>query len=100
MMIPKKFSLTFRNYKVKTVDKDLDGDRVLYGHVIPACNEIVIADNIETGKVSDLEKLATFNHELVHGILHAMGEMELFENERFVEGFAQLLTQYELTRKY
>lgn len=100
MMIPKKFSLAFRNYKVKTVDKDTDGERTLYGHIEPCHNEVVIADSIESGKVSDLEKLATFNHELVHGILHAMGENELYANERFVEAFAQLLTQYELTRKY
>jgi hypothetical protein len=29
-----------------------------------------------------------------------MGETELYNNERFVEGFSQLLSQYELTRKY
>lgn len=35
----------------------------------------------------------TFLHELVHAILFTMGEIE--HDERFVEGFAQLLYQYE-----
>ena len=38
-------------------------------------------------------KELTFIHELVHAILFTMGEME--HDERFVEGFAQLLYQYE-----
>jgi len=35
----------------------------------------------------------TFTHELVHAILFTMGERD--HDERFVEGFAQLLYQYE-----
>lgn len=34
-----------------------------------------------------------FTHELVHAILFTMGERD--HDERFVEGFAQLLYQYE-----
>ena len=37
-------------------------------------------------------KEVTFLHELVHAILFTMGERD--HDERFVEGFAQLLYQY------
>jgi Zn-dependent peptidase ImmA (M78 family) len=39
------------------------------------------------------EREVTFYHELVHAILFTMGERD--HDERFVEGFAQLLYQYE-----
>ena len=100
MMIPKKFSLTFRNYKVITVHEDIDEGKEIYGHIDPTENKVVIAETVEGKHLDDVERLTTFNHELVHGILRAMGEQELYNDERFVEGFAQLLTQYELTRKY
>tara|TARA_R110000868_G_scaffold385929_1_gene654020 strand:+ start:2883 stop:3131 length:249 start_codon:yes stop_codon:yes gene_type:complete len=38
-------------------------------------------------------KEVTFYHELVHAIMFTMGEIN--HDERFVEGFAQLLYQYE-----
>ena len=42
---------------------------------------------------------ASFYHELVHGILDIMGKRDLSANEEFVEGFANLLHQYEKTKK-
>lgn len=36
---------------------------------------------------------------MVHGILYAMGEAEMCHNERFVDAFAYLLLQYELTKE-
>jgi hypothetical protein len=100
MIIPKSFNIAFRKYKVLIVDKDEDNGHELYGHIDPIKAKIEIADYVNGQEVTDVEKYATFNHELVHAILSAMGEGELNDNERFVEGFAQLLTQYELTKKY
>jgi Zn-dependent peptidase ImmA (M78 family) len=42
------------------------------------------------------ERDVTLLHEVVHAILFTMGERE--HDERFVEGFAQLLYQYEQQR--
>lgn len=42
-------------------------------------------------ELADIEK--TYFHELVHWILHAMGENELGENEKFVDTFGRLLHQ-------
>ena len=43
-------------------------------------------------KLDGQNKDVTFYHELVHAILFTMGEQT--HDERFVEGFAQLLYQY------
>lgn len=40
---------------------------------------------------SDIER--TYIHEMVHWILHAMGESDLQSNEKFVDTFARLLHQ-------
>ena len=44
-------------------------------------------------KLTKQDKDVTFYHELVHAIMFTMGERD--QDERFVEGFAQLLHQYE-----
>lgn len=44
-------------------------------------------------KQSEQGQLLSLAHEVVHAILFTMGERE--HDERFVEGFAQLLYQYE-----
>lgn len=44
-------------------------------------------------KLTKQDKDVTFYHELVHAIMFTMGERD--QDERFVEGFAQLLYQYE-----
>jgi Zn-dependent peptidase ImmA (M78 family) len=44
-------------------------------------------------KLTGQDRDVTFYHELVHAIMFTMGERD--HDERFVEGFAQLLHQYE-----
>ena len=44
-------------------------------------------------KLKGQDRDVTLLHEVVHAILFTMGERE--HDERFVEGFAQLLYQYE-----
>lgn len=45
-------------------------------------------------------QIQTFCHELTHTILDTMGEIGLSHNERFVEGFSQLLYQFLKTKKH
>jgi hypothetical protein len=40
----------------------------------------------------------TIYHEAVHAILESMGENRLSRNERFVQNFALLLHQFEITK--
>ena len=46
-----------------------------------------------SNKLKGQEREVTLLHEVVHAILFTMGERD--HDERFVEGFAQLLYQYE-----
>lgn len=54
---------------------------------------------ISTGKIeieknqSESSKKNTFFHELTHSILYTMGEIELFNNEKFVSSFSGFLTE-------
>ena len=41
----------------------------------------------------------TLWHEVVHAILRSLGEIELSEDERFVQSVSVLLNQYHKTRK-
>ena len=42
----------------------------------------------------------TFCHELTHAILHSMGELKLFNNEKFVDLFGHLLHQALTTQEF
>ena len=42
---------------------------------------------------SETSQLNTFFHELIHSILRTMGELELNDNEKFVNCFAGFLTE-------
>ena len=41
----------------------------------------------------------TIYHEVVHAILESMGENELSSNDKFVQNFAILLHQFEISKK-
>jgi Zn-dependent peptidase ImmA (M78 family) len=78
----KKFKLAGITWVVKrTSMADL-------GSTNPDESVILINDKLE-GQSYDV----TLMHEIVHAILFTMGERN--HDERFVEGFAQLLYQYE-----
>ena len=50
-----------------------------------------ISDNFNNRQQCESSKIATFFHEVVHGILDTMGESELSGNEKFVCAFSSLL---------
>ena len=61
--------------------------------------KIYLASNFR-GEACSMDYMeASFYHELVHVILDTMGKHELSDSEEFVEGFANLLHQYEKTKK-
>lgn len=58
------------------------------------CDTLTIYINTKQTKQA---QALTFRHELVHAIMFTMGERD--HDERFVEGFSQLLYQYEKQAK-
>jgi Zn-dependent peptidase ImmA (M78 family) len=58
------------------------------GHTDPDTSSIFV-----NSKQDEQSQALTLSHEIVHAILFTMGERD--HDERFVEGFAQLLYQYE-----
>lgn len=97
-MIPKQFTVGYKTYKVEMVPIITDNSMQIYGQFDPKTDTISIAQTVDGVKVSEKDKLATFYHELIHAVLYAMGEHELNNDERFIEGFSTFLTQFNLTR--
>lgn len=54
--------------------------------------------SIYSDKIDDDLIQQTIYHEVIHAILDTMGESELSENDKFVQGFAILLHQFEKTK--
>jgi len=65
-----------------------------------AKNEIAIQRNSNGFQRPQTQVEETFYHELVHYILHHMGQNELCDEERFVDGFSHLLHQALATMEY
>ena len=99
MKIPKEFQLgaiTWSVVKTPHISR-INGE---FGNC--DFNEQVISytDVIEGKKVKPNMVLLTFYHEKIHAILDTMGRDELNTDEAFVDMFANLLLQSDLTTKY
>lgn len=79
---PKRFKLAGMDWVT------VEGETDALGFTDPDNARIVINKKLQ-GQLKDV----TIYHELVHAIMFTMGERN--HDERFVEGFAQLLYQYE-----
>jgi len=95
-LIPKSFSLGGSEINVEFVNNEL-GTAV--GQFNFPQNRIIISTEWKGLKCSEDYMETSFYHELTHGILDFMGKHTLSEDEEFVEGFANLLHQYEKTKK-
>ena len=62
--------------------------------------KLYVADEVNGRGPSDYSKYNTYNHELVHAILFAMGEDRLSMNERFVNCFAGFLTEARVNEEF
>ncbi len=92
MKIPKEFKLAGKKIKVEFVD-DLKNEEDAIGAAVYRRNIIRIQTPSETTPIPKESVEQTFFHELVHFILHEIGEDELRDNERFVTSFSGLLHQ-------
>lgn len=98
-IIPKSFELGGTTYNVELVDNSLGNGNV--ASIYYPLNKVQVAKNYSDSlNCTDEYKEISFLHELIHGILNAMGESEINNDERFIEGFANLLHQYIKTAKY
>jgi len=102
LKIPTKFQVGSSDYKVKIkhVIYSSESGQEIYGYQDPLNEEIALALTYNSNTLNHKEVFRTFYHELVHAILREMGEEDLNDNERFVEGFSRLLVQYELSKKF
>ena len=98
MKIPKQFNIL--GYTIDVVyEDDRLNERQLLGQASPNFAKISLRKQVE-GKVLPKATLEhTYLHEVVHIVLKAMGEDELYENEKFVDLFAGLLHQILTTSK-
>ena len=87
-MIPKSFRLMGHTITVKIVsEKDwADDDTVGFWNSQNGTISVLAG-------IGDQRTQQIFCHELVHAILHNMGETDLNENEKFVDVFGSLLHQ-------
>lgn len=100
MKIPISFNLAVHTIKVIYEDTVLKEKSEL-GEARLIESEIWLnSDLMEDDTIPYETKLLVFYHEKVHHILHIMGEHELVNNEKFVDLFANLLLQTDLTAKY
>lgn len=88
MIIPDKIRIGGQDIKV--VNKERLDDNNL-GTICLAEGILRIADNFNNSKQCETSKVNTFIHEVVHGVLDTMGEVELSKNEKFVCTFSSLL---------
>lgn len=93
MKIPKSYKIHDNKYKVKFVDgfNDTDERGILLGRFDSVNNMVYILKKTKRNKKNTQE--LTFFHEFVHSLLYAMGDDDLSNNERFVEGLARCLKQ-------
>ena len=91
-MIPKSFQLMGHTVIVNLVpEKDWSDD-----DAVGFWNSQNLSISILAG-IGDQRTQQIFCHELVHAILHSMGEIKLNENEKFVDVFGSLLHQAWVT---
>lgn len=98
-LVPTEFKLFSTTIKVEFNNQRTD-DLNAYGGYQPENTTIFLANKYGIHDLSKDQILDTFYHEKVHTILRAMNELELNQNEKFVDVFAKLLRQSDETTKY
>lgn len=96
MNIPKKFKLFGTTINVVFDNKRMN-DMSSYGVSSYSESKITLCTADAGYKLSKDKILDTFYHEKVHIILNSMQEYELSKNEKFVDIFAKLWRQSDIT---
>lgn len=102
--IPSKFSILGIEHKV-IFDEDVCKKASAYGLFVSNPKTVYLTkklwyDNETFALLNDDAIAQTFWHEIVHAILKAMNEDELFENEKFVDIFAGMIYQVIKSSEY
>lgn len=87
MKIPEKVKIGGYIYTVEFVDV-VSKEKNLMGE-IDYNNQVIRIDKSYSRQTQE----ATFIHELIHGILNFLGEHEVQENERMIDGIANTIYQ-------
>jgi len=93
-MVPRSFRLMGHTITVKVVPESKWADDETVGFWNSQNLSISVL-----GGLSETRTQQIFCHELVHAILHEMGESKLNDNEKFVDVFGSLLHQVWITIK-
>ena len=88
MKIPNKIRIGGQDINI-SIKEHLVDEKL--GTMCLASGELEIAEKFYDSKQSESSKINTFSHEVVHGVLHTMGENKLSSDEKFVTTFASLL---------
>lgn len=76
----------------------IDNNRLDDLGLLGLCESVKSKISIYTDGIDQSLIEQTIYHEVVHAILESIGENELSKNEKFVQGFAVLLHQFETTK--
>ncbi len=98
-MIPKSFKLFASTVNVVFDNKQMN-DKERYGESDYSTHTITLSTTHGVDVLSDDRIEDCFYHEKVHMILDTMHEYELSKNEKFVDQFAKLLRQSDITAEY
>ena len=96
--IPTNYDMGFRKVQDYYDSEQIYGKAATVGTLSLGTGEMYLQTPVKD-RVDELAIKQAFFHELVHDVLYSMGEAELCHNERFVDGFAHLLLQYELSKE-
>jgi hypothetical protein len=90
----KEFTLGGIKWTIKEDESRLDDLKLLGLCEFPKSLISIYVKGIDENLVEQ-----TLYHEVVHAILESIGENELSSNDKFVQNFALLLHQFEITKK-
>ena len=90
-IIPTNFNIAGMQYTVSH-QTDQKGNSK-YGCIIYPKNEVVLYGKMDDTVICHNQRVQTFWHEVVHGILTNMGETGLSDNEKFVSTFSSFLNE-------
>lgn len=97
--IPRKFEMLGRTIEVVYDDKLLYKENVV-GEARYREGKIILQPSTEEHPISEDGLIQNFLHELLHFVLYEAGEKELTKDERLVDLFSGLLTQFFKTRSF
>lgn len=88
MIIPNKIRIGGQDISI-VIKERLNNNKL--GIICVAEGVLQIANTFNNIQQCESSKFVTFIHEVVHGVLDTMSEIELSSNEKFVSTFSSLL---------